>query len=198
MKLKMPLAEEDVRRLKLGDTVTVDGIIYTGRDEVHMRALEHGRQGRKLPVDIRGGAIFHCGPIVKKTDGHWSIVAAGPTTSTRMNAMEPEFIERFGVRAVIGKGGMSQPTVDAMQKFGCVYLAITGGAAVLAAEGVREVIGVEWLDLGMPEAMWVLSVKGFGPLTVAIDAHGNSLYKAVDEKVSKNVEAVKRRLGLLP
>jgi fumarate hydratase subunit beta len=198
VKLKTPLSEEDVRRLKLGETVTVDGIIYTGRDEVHMRALEHGRQGRKLPVDLHGGAIFHCGPIVKKTDGHWSIVAAGPTTSTRMNAMEPEFIERFGVRAVIGKSGMSQPTVDAMQKFGCVYLAITGGAAVLAAEGVREVIGVEWLDLGMPEAMWELSVKGFGPLTVAIDAHGNSLYKAVDEKVAKNVEAVKRRLGLLP
>jgi fumarate hydratase subunit beta len=198
VKLKTPLSEDDVRKLKLGENVTIDGIIYTGRDEVHMRALEHGREGRKLPVDLKGGAIFHCGPIVKKTDGHWSIVAAGPTTSTRMNAMEPEFIERFGVRAVIGKGGMSQPTVEAMQKFGCVYLAITGGAAVLAAEGVREVIGVEWLDLGMPEAMWELSVKGFGPLIVAIDAHGNSLYKAVDEKVAKNVEIIKRRLGLLP
>jgi fumarate hydratase subunit beta len=198
LKLRTPLKEEDVRRLKLGDTVTIDGIIYTGRDEVHIRALEHARQGRKLPVDLRGAAIFHCGPIVKKDNGHWSIVAAGPTTSTRMNAMEPEFIERFGIRAVIGKGGMSQPTVDAMQKHGCVYLAITGGAGVLAAEGVREVIGVEWLDLGMPEAMWELSVKGFGPLTVAIDAHGNSLYKIVDDKVTKNVESVKRKLGLLP
>jgi len=190
------LSEKDARQLKSGDTVTLDGLIFSGRDEMHIRALEYAREGRKLPYELRGGVIFHCGPIMKKVNGHWNVVAAGPTTSSRMNTMEPEFIERFGVRAIIGKGGMSQPTVDAMVKFGCVYLAFTGGAAVLGAEGIVEVKGVEWLDLGMPEAMWELAVKGFGPMTVAIDAHGNSLYKEVDAKVAKNVAVAKKKLGL--
>ena len=177
--------------------MSLDGIFYSGRDEMHMRALEYGREGRRLPVDLKGGAVFHCGPIVRKMDdGGWKVVAAGPTTSSRMNSMEPEFIERFGVRAIIGKGGMSKSTVDAMAKHGCVYLAITGGAAVLAAEGIAEVKGVEWLDLGMPEALWIFLARGFGPLTVAIDAHGNSLYEAVDAEVTKNVAEVKKRLGL--
>lgn len=124
------------------------------------------------------------------------MVAAGPTTSTRMNNMEPEFIQRFGIRAIIGKGGMSQPTIDAMAKHGCVYLAFTGGAAVLGAEGITEVKEVEWLDLGMPEAFWALEVKGLGPMTVAIDAHCRSLYKDVDEKVRRNTAEVRKRLGL--
>ena len=110
--------------------------------------------------------------------------------------MEPEFIEHFGVRAIIGKGGMSQQTVDAMQRYGCVYLAMTGGAAVLAAEGIIDVKRVEWLDLGMPEAMCELEVKGFGPLILAIDAHGGSLYKQIDEKVAGNLPDVRKQLGI--
>jgi fumarate hydratase subunit beta len=196
MKLRTPLSDKDVRALKVGDTATIDGVIISGRDEVHIRALEHAREGRKLPLDLNGAAIFHAGPIMKKDGGKWKAIAAGPTTSSRMNSMEPEFIERFGVRAIIGKGGMSQPTVDAMSKFGCVYLAFTGGAAVQGAEGIREVRGVEWLDLGMPEAMWIMEVKGFGPLTVAIDAHGNSLYKRVDDEVKANLAMVRRSLGI--
>lgn len=196
MRLRTPLSEKSVRALKAGDTLTLDGVIYSGRDEVHLRALEYAQEGRKLPFDLKGAAIFHAGPIMSKDAGKWKVIAAGPTTSSRMNSMEPEFIERFGVRAIIGKGGMSQPTVDAMARFGCVYLAFTGGAAVQGAEGIRDVKGVEWLDLGMPEAMWIMEVKGFGPLTVAIDTHGNSLYKHVDDEVKANLAKARKALGL--
>lgn len=196
MRLKTPLSEKDVRALKVGDMVTIDGTIITGRDEVHIRALEHAREGRKLPLDLNGAVIFHAGPIMKKDGGKWKVIAAGPTTSSRMNSMEPEFIERFKVRAIIGKGGMSQPTVDAMTKFGCVYLAFTGGAAVQGAEGITDVRGVEWLDLGMPEAMWILEVRSFGPLTVAIDTNGDSLYKRVDDEVQANLINARRSLGI--
>ena len=196
MNLNAPLSEGDVRSLKIGDKVTLDGIMYSGRDEVHARALEYAKEGRKLPFDLKGGVLYHCGPIVKKDGSRWRVIAAGPTTSRRMDSMEPEFIEHFGVRAIIGKGGMSQPTVEAMAKHGCIYLAFTGGAAVLAAEGITDVRGVEWLDLGMPEAMWALEVRGFGPLIVAIDAHGDSLYKRVDEVVAGNLPNVRKLIGL--
>lgn len=194
--LKTPLSEDDVRNLKLGDNVYLSGTLYTGRDEVHIRALEHLEEGKEVPVEFKDMAIFHCGPIMKKENEHWAVVAAGPTTSARMNSLEPEFIEKFGVRAVIGKGGMSKPTVEQMQKLGCVYLAITGGAAILAANGMRKVIGVEWFDLGMPEAIWIVETENFGPLTVGIDAHGNSLFADVEKKVQANLPGVKSRLGL--
>ena len=194
--LKTPLSEEDARGLKLGETVYIDGVVYTGRDEVHIHALEHLEKGEEIPVDFKGSALFHCGPIMRKTGDVWEVVAAGPTTSSRMNSLEPEFIEKFRPGAIIGKGGMSKPTVDAMKEFGCVYLAITGGAAVLAAKGIESVSGVEWFELGMPEAIWVLNAKGFGPLTVGIDAHGNSLYDAVSATVKGNEGKARDRLGL--
>ncbi len=194
--LTTPLSEEDVRNLKLGDSVYLSGTMYTGRDEVHIRSLEYLEEGKEIPVDFKDMAIFHCGPIMKKENEHWSVVAAGPTTSTRMNSLEPQFIENFGVRAVIGKGGMSRPTIEAMEKFGCVYLAITGGAAILAAKGMKEVMGVEWLDMGMPEAIWIVETENFGPLTVAIDAHGNSLFEGVEKVIEGNLPAVKSKLGL--
>lgn len=195
-RLKTPLNEEDIRKLKAGDVVYLDGIVYTGRDEVHIHALEGLKEGKKPPVDFDGAALFHCGPIMRKTDTGWEVVAAGPTTSSRMNSLEPEFIEKFHVRAIIGKGGMSQPTVDAMQKYGAVYLSLTGGAAALAARGLKTVKGVEWLDLGMPEAIWVIGAENFGPLLVAIDSHGNSIYSDVEKAVGSRVEDIKRELGL--
>lgn len=196
MNITTPLAEEAVRSLKLGEVVHLSGLVYTGRDEVHQRAIELRERGEQLPVDLEGAALYHCGPIVKREGERWRLVAAGPTTSSRMNALEPRFIELFGVRAIIGKGGMSHPTVEAMKRFGCVYLAITGGAAVLAARGVRKVVGVEWLDLGMPEALWILEAENLGPLTVAIDSSGNSLYARVDEDVRKKVIEARKRLGI--
>jgi fumarate hydratase subunit beta len=195
-RLRTPLAEKDVRDLKLGETVYLDGVVLTGRDEVHIHALEYLEKGKKVPVDFKGAALFHCGPIMRKVGEKWEVVAAGPTTSSRMNSLEPQFIEKFRPGAIIGKGGMSQPTVDAMKKHGCVYLAITGGAAVLAAKGIKSVSGVEWYELGMPEAIWIMNAENFGPLTVAIDANGNSLYAAVNAKIKENEVKAREKLGL--
>lgn len=189
-KLKTPISEEDIRKLKVNDTIYITGTMFTARDEAHHRALEFYREGKELPLDLQGLAVFHCGPIVKKKDDEWFIVAAGPTTSTRMDLFEDEFIKNFKVRVVIGKGGMGKKTTDAMKKYGAVYGAFTGGAAVLAAKAIKNVKSVEWYDLGMPEAMWVLDVEEFGPLTVAIDAHGNNLF----EEVQKSVEGTRQKI----
>jgi fumarate hydratase subunit beta len=197
IQLTLPISESTVRDLKLRDVVHLTGTIYTARDEAHKHALDAAAAGKPLPVDFTDSAVFHCGPIMRKLDdGTWELVAAGPTTSSRMNSLEPEFIERFCVRVIIGKGGMSHPTVSAMQKFGCVYLALTGGAAILAAKGISKVHGVHWYDLGMPEALWILEGSGFGPLIVAIDAHGNSIYEQVDQKVNTNISSIKQKLGI--
>ena len=194
--LVIPLKEEEIRGLKLGETVYLTGEFYTARDEAHMRALELLEEGKTPPVDFKDKAVFHCGPIMRKMNGEWELVAAGPTTSTRMNSLQPEFIEKLGPRAVIGKGGMGKDTLKAMEKYGCVYLAMTGGAAVLAAKGIKKVKGVEWLDLGMPEALWILEGENFGPLIVAMDAHGNSLFEDVDAQVRINAEKIRKKLGI--
>jgi fumarate hydratase subunit beta len=196
VRLKTPISEEDIRKLNVGDIVYLDGIVYTGRDEVHIHALEKAEHGEKPPVDFNRSVLYHCGPIMKKVGEEWTMVAAGPTTSSRMNSLEPKFIEKFHPAALIGKGGMSQPTIDAMAKFGTAYLAITGGAAVLAAKGVTKVHGVHWFELGMPEAIWVLETKNFGPLIVGIDSHGKSLFADVDAVVKKNAEKARKMLGL--
>ena len=194
--LVIPLKEEEIRGLKLGETVYLTGEFYTARDEAHMRALELLEEGKTPPVDFKDKAVFHCGPIMRKMNGEWELVAVGPTTSTRMNSLQPEFIEKLGPRAVIGKGGMGKDTLKAMEKYGCVYLAMTGGAAVLAARGIKKVNGVEWLDLGMPEALWILVGENFGPLIVAMDAHGNSLFEDVDAQVRINAEKIRKKLGI--
>lgn len=199
IKLTLPLSEQAVRELKLGDVVRLTGTIYTARDEAHLHALDALNSGSELPVDFNGGAVYHCGPIMKKVNDApetWEMVAAGPTTSSRMNALEPEFIEKAQVRIIIGKGGMSKPTVNAMQKFGCVYLAITGGAAILASRGIAKVNGVHWYNLGMPEALWVLEANDFGPLIVAIDAAGNSIYEKVDQDVANNLPNIRKKLEI--
>jgi fumarate hydratase subunit beta len=194
--LRTPLSEEVVRSLQAGDEVTLSGSVLTARDEAHMRALEMHEKGGPLPFDLGGMAVYHCGPIMVNDEVGWRLVAAGPTTSSRMNSIEPAFIKAFGVRAIIGKGGMSALTVEAMKECGCVYLAFTGGAAVIASLGIKSVQGVDWLDLGMPEAVWHVETDGFGPLIVAIDAHGHSLYDDVDKKVSENVTQIKKDMGL--
>ncbi len=195
-KLKTPISEEDVRKLKVNDVIYITGTMFTARDSAHKRALQFHKDGKTLPIDLQGLAVFHCGPIVKKKNDKWIIVAAGPTTSTRMDMFEDEFIKNFKVRVVIGKGGMGRKTTDAMKKYGAVYGAFTGGAAVLAAKAVKNVKSVEWSDLGMPEAMWILEVEDFGPLTVAIDAHGNNLFEDVQKKVEESKQKIYQTLGL--
>ncbi|MDY0293020.1 MAG: FumA C-terminus/TtdB family hydratase beta subunit [Candidatus Methanomethylophilaceae archaeon] len=174
-----PLGERDIRSLKLGEQVLFNGDMITGRDEMHIRALSLARGGGDVPREILGSVLFHCGPIMRRSGEGWEVVAAGPTTSSRMDSLEPEMISRFGIRAIIGKGGMSREVSEAMAATGCVYLAATGGAAVSLAEGIKKVTGVEWEDLGMAEAMWKLKAERFGPLTVAMDSSGGSLYENV-------------------
>ena len=132
-RLRTPVSEEEVRKLAVNDTIYITGTIVTARDAAHKRALDLHKNGKKLAINLDGLAVFHCGPIVKQENGGWRVVAAGPTTSTRMEPFEDEFIKNFKVRVVIGKGGMSNKTVKAMKKYGAVYGAFTGGAAVLAA-----------------------------------------------------------------
>ena len=187
MEIRTPLDEKTVRQLKLGETVYLSGGMITGRDEMHIRAIECAHAGKPIPDGIEGSVLYHCGPIMIKDGKGWKAVAAGPTTSARMNSLEPEMIKRFGIRAIIGKGGMSKEVGDAMREAGCVYLAAVGGAAVSLAESIVEVRGVEWADLGMAEAIWRLKVERMGPLIVAMDSKGNSLYENVRSKLVRDI-----------
>jgi fumarate hydratase subunit beta len=197
-KLKTPISEEQIRKLKVNDVLYVTGTIVTARDQAHRRALEYFKEGKSVPVNLEGLAVFHCGPVVAKQGDKWIAVAAGPTTSTRMDIFEDEFIKDFKVRVVIGKGGMGKRTTDAMAKYGAVYGAFTGGAAVLAARAIKTVRSVEWFDLGMPEAMWVFEVEEFGPLAVAIDSHGNNLFTDIAKSVEENKQKIYQKLGIAP
>ena len=195
--LKTPLSEEVVRQLKVGDIVYLSGTIVTARDEAHKMALEKHRSGEPLPIDFSEVAVYHCGPIIKKENDEWKVIAAGPTTSTRMEIFEYDFIRTFRTRMIIGKGGMGERTTKACKEFGAVYVAFTGGAAILAANAIKKVKDVYWLEeLGMPEALWVFEVENFGPLIVTIDSHENNLFIEVSEKVKKNKELVYKMLGV--
>ncbi|MFA6507203.1 MAG: L(+)-tartrate dehydratase subunit beta [Treponemataceae bacterium] len=173
--LTTPIKDEDLKDIKIGDIIYLDGIVVTCRDVAHRRLIELGRE---LPVDLKGLAIFHAGPIVKKEgNGKYSMVSIGPTTSMRMEKFEKEFVEQTGVKIIVGKGGMGPNTEEACKKYKALHCVFPGGCAVLAATEVEEIEKVEWLDLGMPEALWVSRVKGFGPLIVSIDANGDNLFK---------------------
>lgn len=194
-RLRTPISEEDVRKLRVGDILYVTGVIYTARDAAHRRIIDYLKEGKPLPFDLRGGVVYHCGPVVAKRDGQWVVIAGGPTTSARMELYEYEVIEKLSVRVVIGKGGMGRRTAEACAKYGAVYATYTGGAAVLAAQSIKRVVDVHWLDLGVPEAVWVLEVEDFGPLVVAIDSTGRNLIEEVLERsVKKKEELLKRPL----
>lgn len=191
-----PITKKDVKKLKIGDVIYVSGIVFTARDEAHERALEMAKKGEKMPIDFEGLAVYHCGPVVRKVGETWEIVAAGPTTSTRMDIFEDEFIKEFNVNVVIGKGGMGERTAKAMKKYKAVYTAFVGGAAVVAAKGIKRVKEVHWLDLGTPECLWVLEVEKFGPLIVGIDTNGDSLFQNVADQAHKNLGKIGEFLGV--
>lgn len=193
MRFKLPLSEKEVRGLKAGDVIYLTGKIFLARDAAHEKLLSLSDE--KIPFKPSEMAMFHCGPVVKKTEEGWKVVAAGPTTSTRMELFEYEFIKRFGVRVIIGKGGMGERTQKALQEFGGVYAAYTGGAGALAAKAIKKVLAVHWLEeLGMPEAVWIFDVESFGPLIVAMDSHGNSLYRNVQKETEKMKKEVLERI----
>ncbi|MFW9830165.1 MAG: FumA C-terminus/TtdB family hydratase beta subunit [Candidatus Thorarchaeota archaeon] len=194
--LTTPISEKDIRKLRVNDVAYITGTLFTARDEAHERALELFQQKKPLPIDPEGLAVFHCGPIVRKVDTGWDLVAAGPTTSTRMEMFEDKFIRAFKVRVIIGKGGMGSKTAAAMKEVGAIYGAFTGGAAVLAANAIQRVKDVAWMDLGMPEALWILEAKRFGPLIVAIDSTGENLFEQVGAQVEKNRKQIYNQLGV--
>jgi len=178
IKLTTPVSEEAIRKLKVGDEVLITGTVFTGRDAVH----KYLHEGGKLPpgVSFQGGILYHCGPVVIKDDeGKWKCVAAGPTTSIREEPYQWQVIRDFGLRGVIGKGGMGDKTLQACKEYGCVYLHAIGGAAQVLAECIHRVPNVHFMEqFGAPEAIWEFEVVSF-PAIVTIDSHGNSLHKEV-------------------
>src|SRR5207247_7250503 len=184
VRLRAPLSEGDIRKLKVGDVVLLDGIVFTGRDAVH----KYLHDGGELDA-IRNGVIYHCGPVVLKEGAEYRVVAAGPTTSIREEPYQADIIKRFGVRAVIGKGGMGARTLAAMKEHGAVYLNAIGGAAQFYARTITSVDGVSLLEFGTPEAMWHLTVREF-PAIVTMDAHGNSLHKDIEQESGARLAAI--------
>jgi L(+)-tartrate dehydratase beta subunit len=182
--LTPPLTEADVRTLRLEDTVLVNGTIFGIRDATQIRIFD---EGIEPPPNLTGSVCLHTAPGVKKRpDGSYEKVSIGTTTSTRMDRFVPGLLERYQVRAIVGKGGLLQPSVEALQKFGGVYLAIVGGAAALETTQIEAIDDVWWEDL-MPECLWKFRVKNFGPLVVAIDAHGHSLYRDVEARAAEKI-----------
>ncbi|KZN97503.1 MULTISPECIES: fumarate hydratase [Aeribacillus] len=187
--LQAPITEEQIRELKVGDVVRINGIIYTGRDAIHKYLMDHD-----APVDLNGQIIYHCGPVMLKDEnGNWEVKAAGPTTSIREEPYQGDIMKKFGIRAVMGKGGMGQKTLQALKEHGGVYLNAIGGAAQYYADCIEAVEGVDLLEFGIPEAMWHLRVKDFTAV-VTMDSHGNSLHEDIEksslEKLSQFKEPV--------
>lgn len=198
--LTTPIKDEVLLDLKVGDVVYLTGRLVTCRDVAHRRLIE---QGRELPVNLEGGAIFHAGPIVrKKGENDFEMVSIGPTTSMRMEKFEREFIKQTGVKLIVGKGGMGPETAAGCQENIAVHAIFPGGCAVLAATLVEEIEGAEWQDLGMPETLWINRVREFGPLIISIDTKGNNLIQQnkvefqakkapILEKISKQLSFIK-------
>lgn len=188
MLLEAPFTEEKIRALKVGDKVEISGLIYTGRDAVH----KYLHDGGKPPVDLQDSIIYHCGPVVVKEKGKWVVKAAGPTTSIREEPFQGPLMEQFGIRAVIGKGGMGPKTLAYCQKVGAVYFHAIGGAAQVLAERVVEVPDVHLAqEFGAPEAIWEFRVERF-PVVVTMDSHGNSLHEQV---LAASADRLKNILG---
>ena len=175
IRLTTPLLEAQVRSLKVGDVVLLNGMLHTGRDTLHHHLITHDS-----PVNLQGGALYHCGPVSLKRDGKWFMNAAGPTTSIREEPYQADVIKKFGLRAVIGKGGMGAKTLAMLKEFGAVYLSAIGGAAQYYSKCIEEVEGVDFLEFGVPEAMWHVRVKDF-PAIVTMDSHGSSLHADVEK-----------------
>jgi hydro-lyases, Fe-S type, tartrate/fumarate subfamily, beta region len=190
--LYTPIRNEDIEGLRIGDIVYLTGGVVTSRDDAHKRLVAGG----VTPFFPTSGiALMHAGPIVKKKGSGWEMVSVGPTTSMRMERYEKDYIRLTGIKLIIGKGGMGADTVQACRDYKAVHTVFPGGCAVCAAECVEETLGVEWEDLGMPEAFWIMRVKEFGPLIVSIDTQGGSLF---EDNIKRSARARKRRSKRLP
>jgi len=194
LRLVPPVSEDQARQLTCGDVVYLDGTILAWRDRAVERMFKFSDEGKPFPVDLRGSVHWHCGPIVRKMGSGWSVISAGPTSSTRFSLVEGRAIEEFGVRLIVGKGGMFSEAREALRRKGAAFLASVGGAASFYAKQITRVKEVHWLDLGLPEAIWVLEVKDFGPLLVAMDSSGASLYESL--RIEENLQKVLAEKGI--
>jgi fumarate hydratase subunit beta len=184
--IRLPVSEADIRKLHAGDEVQITGVMITARDAAHKYLVE--TDGEEVRQILKGGMVYHCGPVVKKEDGRYAFVAAGPTTSIREEPYEAAVIEKYGLRGVIGKGGMGSATLKACSEFGCVYLSAVGGLATTLARSVVDVTGVHKLEeFGVPEAMWVIRVENF-PAVVTMDTHGKSIHDEIAALSRKSYE----------
>lgn len=197
--LKTPIKAEDLEDINIGDIIYLDGYLVTCRDVAHRRLIEGKRE---LPVDLDGGAIFHAGPIVRPIgDNKYEMVSVGPTTSMRMEKFEKEFVKETGVKLIVGKGGMGPDTMEACQEHKALHVVFPAGCAVVAAECVEEIERQEWMDLGMPETLWVCRVKEFGPLIVSIDTHGRNFFEEnkviFNEKKEKAIAEICKNVSFI-
>jgi fumarate hydratase subunit beta len=189
--LKLPLSEADVRTLTVGDFVILNGdIVLTAGLPTHERIREHIAASKPLPIDVRGGTLFHLGSYSEEKDGKFEVLYMNPTTSTRFNPYMPEFIRHFGLRMVGGKGGLDAASAQAMKEVGCVYLTFLGGGAALHSDAIREVIDVQWNDLVSHYRLVKLRVEGLGPLLVGIDAHGRSSFDMLSERAEERLPEI--------
>jgi len=168
-----PIQDSDLLNLRIGDIIYLTGTLVTGRDDVHHRVVQ---EGLACPVDLTGVAIFHAGPIIKEEPGNPSLISIGPTSSIRMEDEATAFMEKTGVKIIIGKGGMGEKASEGCRKHKVIHCVYPGGCAVTAASQVEKIEGVFWRELGMPECIWVMKVKEFGPLIVSIDTQGNNMF----------------------
>jgi L(+)-tartrate dehydratase beta subunit len=190
-RLTFPTTEEEIRKLRAGDSVVVDGHVIGIRDRTHVRIFD---EGIEPPMDLRGAFLLHTAPNVRKrTDGGYEKLCIGTTTSARMVRFTEPLGRDYGVRAICGKGGLPDEAIEPMRRHGMVYFAIVGGAAALETTQIEEIEEVAWEEL-MPECLWKFRVKEFGPLTVAIDSHGSSLYHDVQEQAKKRLEELYAKL----
>ena len=189
VELETPLSRERVLGLRVGDRLSLTGEVFTMRDQATMRLLEMARSGEDPPVDLSGGVVYHAGPAVDRTGPEPRVSSIGPTTSARLNSIMPEFLERFDVRLVIGKGGMNESVLEAMGRSGCAYASAIGGCAALYTGSVRRLEGVVWEEMG-PEAIHHLAVEGMKPLTVTMDARGGSLHRDIEAETGRALDGL--------
>lgn len=194
--ITFPYQEKTIRELRIGDIVYITGIIHTMRDMGYRRALDYLEQGKPLPVGLREGAIWHCGPIVRKTAEGWQMPSAGSTTSSRFTELAALLIRELKIRITLGKGTMGDAAAKTIAETGSCYLATTGGCAAIYSEKIRQVLATNWTDLGYPEAIWSLDVVEFGPLTVGIDSQGDILYEKIKESIRPGLVKAYATCGL--
>ncbi|MCI4435133.1 MAG: FumA C-terminus/TtdB family hydratase beta subunit [Thermoplasmata archaeon] len=189
--LKIPDDLDKISGLRMGDVLYITGKVFTARDEAHQLMLELHEKGEKLPFDPSKMVLYHCGPVVKRENNEWKVLAAGPTTSSRMDLFEKEVIEIYGVRIIVGKGGMGDRTSEALKKVKGIYATYTGGAGALAAKSFKKVLSVYYLEeLGSPEAIWIFEAENFGPLIVSIDPDGKNWNKLSRDEMEKRKKEI--------